>query len=374
LQQKIEALGRKIIDRLGEDKFTPLERLEKLRRFEEPDRVTGSFVFWNPLTIGIRDVSQKEYYTNPGKMYYCQLRALDLFKHDYPVLLADNYNTEPEALGAKVSFTGDDTPILVSPALQCKEALSGLGPPDPFTDGRLPYRLEICRIHHDVLGKYFPTVTSINAPFSMAVGMRGYENLAVDMVEDPDFVHNLLEFCTGVIIDYGNAVKKVCGSYPSIVDAWSSLPNLSPKFFQEFSFPYAARCVEALGHCSWSFGGGHQFSGDWKTSLRMQLATGMRSFSLFEENITGIRGGRSIPLKEIKEICRNRQVFLFTSLHPDTMLEGPSERIEGLIRDWTRDISSGGGLGFYTSVLLGTPIRHIEAFVESIRRSAYPTS
>ena len=275
-QRRIQELGKKIIDRLGEDKLTPLERLAKLFRFEEADRLTGSFAFWNPAVVGVHDVSHEEFYTNPEKMYYCHLLALDAFKHDFPLLLADNYNTEPEALGAELVFTGDDTPVLVKPAIGSKEELYGLQVPDPFKDGRLPYRVEICRIHKQVLGKYFPTVTPINAPFSMAVGMRGYEALVLDMAEDPDFVHNLLEFCTEVIITFGKAIKSVCGSYPGLSDAWSSIPHLSPDKFLEFSFPYASRCIQVFEHSGWTFGGGHQFGNDWKKSLRTLMACGSK--------------------------------------------------------------------------------------------------
>jgi len=88
----------------------------------------------------------------------------------------------------------------------------------------------------------------------MAVGMRGYEALVLDMVEDPDFVHNLLEFCTEVIITFGKAIKSVCGSYPGLSDAWSSIPHLSPDKFLEFSFPYASRCIEVFEHSGWTFG------------------------------------------------------------------------------------------------------------------------
>ncbi len=118
IRKQIEELGKRIIDKLGKNSLTPLERWEKIRRFEEADRVTGSFAFWSPAAVGIQDISTREYYTNPEKMYLCQLLALERFGHDYPILIADNYNTEPEALGAKIAFAGDDTPFIVEPSLK----------------------------------------------------------------------------------------------------------------------------------------------------------------------------------------------------------------------------------------------------------------
>ena len=370
--KKIQELTKKIIDRLGEDELTPLERMARLRQFEEADRVTGSFAFWAPSTIGITDISTHEYYTNPEKMYYCQLFALDVFNHDYPALLADVYNAEPEALGAKIAFQNDNTPMIVKPAMSNKGDLERLHIPNPLKDARLPYRIEICKMHHDLLGKFFPTVTSINAPFSMAVGMRGYEALIIDMVEDPKFTHKLLEFCTEVIISFGIAIKTACGSYPSIVDAWSSIPNLSPELFYEFSLPYATNCFQAFDHSGWSFGGGHQLSGDWEESLIKILGSGTKTFSLFEENITGIRGERTFNLKEVKKICVENKVFLTTSIHPDTMLKGPPDKIRSLIERWSQEISTNGGHGFYTSVIPGTPLEHIKTYVQTIQKTTFP--
>lgn len=372
--KRIEELGKRIVDKLGKNSLTPLERWEKIRRFEEADRVTGSFAFWSPAGVGIQDISTREYYTNPEKMYFCQLLALERFCHDYPILIADNYNTEPEALGAKIAFAGDDTPVIVEPSLRDKEDLSQRDVPDPSKDGRLPYRIEICRIHKEVLGKYFPTLPSINAPFSMAVGMRGYESLIVDMVEDQDFVHELLEFCTRAIIVFGKAIKSACGVYPSISDAWSSIPNLSPEMFFEFSFPYATRCLEVFEHSGWSFGGGHQFANDWKRSLRRILASGVKSLNLFEENITGIRGGKTVDLKEIKGFCQKRKIFLNTAIHPDNILNGPASKIEDLVHRLAETAASGGGQAFYTSILMGTPFEHIDAYVKAIKRTTFPIS
>jgi len=372
VSKRIKELGKKVIQERGGDKFTPLQRIEKLGRFEEADRITGSFAFWSPSAAGIRDISTKEYYTDPEKMYYCQLLALDTFKHDYPLLFADNYNTEPEALGAKISFPEDDTPMIIDHPIKERDDLNKLDLPDPLRDGRLPYRIEICEIHKEISEGFFPTVTSINAPFSLAVGMRGYERLVIDMFEDPDFVHSLLKFCTQVTIIFGKAIQKVCGSYPSLSDAWSSIPNLSPDQFYKFSFPYATRCLQEFQHSGWSFGGGHQFSGDWKQSLMRLMASGSRSLMLFEENITGIRGGKVVNLKEVKEICKRHRVLLYTTIHPDTMLAGPCDKIENLMTNWIHAVSSGGGHAFYTSVLSGTPFEHIETFIGTMKKSSFP--
>jgi uroporphyrinogen decarboxylase len=372
LLKKIEELGRRAIDEIGNQKWTPLERLQRLRAHEEVDRITGGFAFWAPAAVGIDNISVEEYYSDPEKMYYCQLLTLVRFKQDYPLLIVDPYNTEPEALGAKLKFVGDDAPVIVEPALKRKEELPNLQIPEPRRDGRLPYRIEICRMHKEILGKYFPTSTSINAPFSMAVGMRGYEALLLDMREDPDFVHDLLNFCTEVIITFGRAIHNACGSYPSISDAWSSVPHLSPDMFREWSFPYACRCIEALGHTSWSFGGGHQLTGEWKRSLRRILSSGTKTFTVFEPNLSQEEAGPKIDIGEVKGLCQSHKVFLISALHPAMMLQGPVERIEDLMSQRIQSAAPGGGYAFFTSIFPGTPLQHVDAFVTRIKRAQFP--
>jgi hypothetical protein len=93
---------------------------------------------------------------------------------------------------------------------------------------------------------------------------------------------------------------------------------------------------------------------------------------LFEENITGMRGGKPINLKEIKDICKKRGVFLYTTIHPETMLKGPSSKIETFMTHCIKEVASGGGHGFFTSVLSGTPVKHIETFVSTLRKSTFP--
>jgi uroporphyrinogen-III decarboxylase len=369
--KRISELSESIKEKIMSEKVTPLERLNDLRNFCEPDRVTGSFAFWAPIGVGIDDISTFDYYNNPEKMYYCQLKALYKFENDYPLLLTDMYNTEPEALGAKIKYTDDDTPVVVEPAIKNKKDLYALKIPDPYKDGRLSHRMEICRMNHELMGDVFPTITAVCAPFSMAVALRGYQNLIFDMTEDPDFVHDLLNFCARVTIAMGNAIESVCGSFPSISDAWASIPNLSPEDYYEYSFPYAEKCFKAFKQSGLSFGGGHQFSKDFKKSLENILSTGCKSYNLFEENITGIWGGKIVNLKKVKEICKRNGVLLFTCVHPETMLKKNPAEIQALMKNWIKEISGGGGHAFYTSILPTTPFENIKSYVRTLKESIF---
>ena len=111
--KKIKELGKRVIDGFGKDRLIPLDRIQKLRRFEESNRVTGSLSFWTPSAVGIKNISTRDYFTNPEIMYYCQLVALNTFNHDFPLLSSDN-----------------DTPLITEPPIKQKADLNRCRMPD----------------------------------------------------------------------------------------------------------------------------------------------------------------------------------------------------------------------------------------------------
>jgi hypothetical protein len=58
--------------------------------------------------------------------------------------------------------------------------------------------------------------------------------------------------------------------------------------------------------------------------------------------------------------------------HPETLIKGPVKKIDELVKEWFSIVGPGGGHGFYTSVLAGTPSEHVSAFVEAIKSCRYP--
>jgi len=68
-------------------------------------------------------------------------------------------------------------------------------------------------------------------------------------------------------------------------------------------------------------------------------------------NITGIRGGKTVDLREVREICKKQRVFLYTAIHPDTMLNGPPEKIEALMLNWIKRLALGRTWILYLCVI-----------------------
>ncbi|MGD9302164.1 MAG: uroporphyrinogen decarboxylase family protein, partial [Desulfobacterales bacterium] len=124
-----------------------------------------------------------------------------------------------------------------------------ISPPDPNVSGRLPWIRQFSKIFLDLTGKlervYF------TAPFSIAVNIRGYENLIQDIYERPDFVHRLFEFlCDEVISPFIDVLRSEVGNSNLIIDgrdAWASPPMITLDMMDEFVVPYTERLRDKLG-------------------------------------------------------------------------------------------------------------------------------
>jgi uroporphyrinogen-III decarboxylase len=378
LKTRIEDLVADFQNQVAGQAMSPLERAFKTWSFQEPDRLLGSFAVFSPLSLGIREISTRTYYTDPWSFYYIQALSVVKFGNETPLMYGDPYNIEIEAMGGQVLFPQDSIPHLGEPLLKQAGELSRLAIPNPERDGRMPLMLELSRMHKQYLGSLVFAPVSCSGPFSLAVGLRGYKQILKDLRHDPLFVHELLRFCCRVVIAYGGALRDVHNASPTLQEAWSCLPNVSPKIFHEFCLPYIARCVEALRNPNTGFTGtvfhgyGISLAPEWQSFLRTVCASGLSAIPLMEEDVSGLRGYGQVDVREYKHICAAQKVVVMSFLHTDTISAGPPERIRSLVFDMFRKAGAGGGYTASTTWPVGAPLEHMQAFIDAFRACRYP--
>jgi len=87
-------------------------------------------------------------------------------------------------------------------------------------------------------------------PFGIALHLRGTESLSIDMIDDPEFVHDLMEFIWKAKIHWSQKRAKflgaqICPLY--LVNDDVNVPIISPKGYKEFVLPYEKRTSEFHG-------------------------------------------------------------------------------------------------------------------------------
>ena len=131
----------------------------------------------------------------------------------------------------------------------------------------------------------------------MACGMRSMEDLLVDMIEAPEFVHELMRFITDSRKEYTQQSRKFLGkveirnacSENSLANDEVSIPIVSPQLYEELIFPYEDELSEFFGGVNWWHSCGN------KTPLvsvikKMSRSIAFMDFALWADDLrTGVR-------------------------------------------------------------------------------------
>ena len=182
---------------------------------------------------------------DPELMFESQMAAYELYRPDFISVGMDIYNVEAEALGARLDYHQSSLPALRDVLLDDADKLPQLSVPDPLASGRMPLFLSVVRRLVHALGPSVPVSGTITGPFTLAVILRGFESLVMDMLEEPALAHRLLTFTTTVAKRYGAAFAK-SGAGVVINESWIAPPLLSPADASVFVGPYERQLISSL--------------------------------------------------------------------------------------------------------------------------------
>jgi uroporphyrinogen decarboxylase len=183
----------------------------------------------------------REWLLDPKIFVKAQVAAYERYRPDILLMMWDLL-TDAEAIGNELKFPEDSLCITTKSALEDKGKLSSLQLPDPAKDGRLPAYIEAVAETKKTISDAVVSAV-IAGPWTIAVGLRGTTELLRDAMKDPDYVHELMQFCTRQSINFAEAVISLgVGLGYSEAPASSSL--ISPKMYRSFVFPYHRQIVD----------------------------------------------------------------------------------------------------------------------------------
>jgi uroporphyrinogen-III decarboxylase len=214
-----------------------------------------------------------------------KIRAhLERFDDDYIPFLFPWYGTGvvPSALGCSILFQPKEEPAVEVPVVTSPEQVKRLVPPDPYRDGLMPRVLrciDYMRANSDLPVSF----TDNQGPFNIALNLVGVNAIMLWMYDHPTVVHELMDFCTTVLIDWVRVQKEHAGqtmdggAFPHFVSlpagrggVWISDDDctiMSPALYREFVVPYNSRVFQAFG------GGTLHYCGTATHQLENFLAT-----------------------------------------------------------------------------------------------------
>ncbi len=187
------------------------------------------------------DVSIREWLLDPKIFVKAQVASYERYKPDILLMMWDLL-TDAEAIGNELKFPDDSLCISTKTALEDKGKLSSLRLPDPTRDGRLPDYLEAVAETKKIISDAVVSAV-IAGPWTIAIGLRGATELIKDAMKDPDYVHELMRFCTQQSINFAEAIIPL-GVGLGYSEAPASCSLISPKMYRTFVFPYHKQIVD----------------------------------------------------------------------------------------------------------------------------------
>ena len=146
-------------------------------------------------------------------------------------------------------YQQDSAPVAKVPAIKSLDEVDQLKLPDPYRDPLLSQLLKATRLVVEEIGdEAFIIGRADQGPFSLACEIRGMSEFLLDiaMNEQPDKIHQLLEFCRQACYLYAVAQIEQGAHGTSIGDSTSGPDVISPRYYRKFAYPYVKRLVEDL--------------------------------------------------------------------------------------------------------------------------------
>lgn len=103
---------------------------------------------------------------------------------------------------------------------------------------------DIIKLRQEMGDDLFLVGCAASQTMNSLAGWRGSEQGLYDLIDDPQFVHELMDIATEISIEQGKAYIDAGVDAIYIGDAWSSASIISPQQFEKFCLPRYTRVTE----------------------------------------------------------------------------------------------------------------------------------
>jgi uroporphyrinogen-III decarboxylase len=317
----------------------------------------------NDHSAFLSGVSPERFFTDADTFTQAQLLVTEYYKLDTLSNFWDVYNVEAEALGQKVVFYPVGLPDVdrSQPLMSQPSDLDRLHPPNPYKSGRMPWIQMLNKNFLEMTGKlervYF------TAPFSLAVNIRGYQNLMEDMFLRPAFAHRLFKFlCDDVLVPHIEAMREAV-DMPDLLmdgrDAWASPPLITLDMMDEYVVTYTERLRDKVGDNLLTRGNwGDAKSRDPERFFLQKTKCSPGSLSVLDPDLYEVGPER------VKAYANEHNLFVTAGVDAALLQKGPVEAIVERIKFYIDKIARDGRCMIHLNhIPAETPSEHVHAAV-----------
>jgi MtaA/CmuA family methyltransferase len=182
--------------------------------------------------------------TNGHVLAEAQLLMRSMFGVDAITACSDAFRLSAD-LGGDMVYPEDKTPYLVRAVITSDDSFKSLQKPD-LTDSktRAADRVLAVREMVEAVGDECLVLGWVDMPFAEACSLCGMSQFMLMLHEDPGLAHRILEFLTGLVINFSLLQLEAGAPMIGAGDAAASL--VSARMFREFVLPYEQRVCAAI--------------------------------------------------------------------------------------------------------------------------------
>lgn len=227
--------------------MTVLERLLKAMRFEPIDR-PPILPYCDQFAMKQAGYTYREATYNPDKWADGYARVRERFGFDCVYDQGSAEGNADLALPKNAYQPEDDMLYYPMPYfIQEPEDIKRVTPPEnPWENKKMRRLLTTLQKLRERVGPDIPVISTVTAPYRIAGVLRGFDVLALDVVDRPEWVHELMNRITDGAIRLGKAVVDAGADFVFSVDPTASASFISKKTFLEFAYPYEKRMFAGI--------------------------------------------------------------------------------------------------------------------------------
>lgn len=335
-------------------RMTSLERCQAVIRHQIPDRVPVDL--HNFLaTVHYAGLPMARALQDGELLAEAQLKFWRDFGQDM-LLVENGVVAEAQACGCGVEYFDDGPPRVARHILaEGLDRIDQLEVPDPFTTPPMDQVLKAVRIlAREVGDRVFIMGRADQGPGALALALRGYERFVLDLAlfEQPELIHQVLDFCVRVQTRYALALREAGAHGTATGGLGVSL--LSPELYRSVEQPYERRFIQAVNQPD--FPAALHICGDATPILEDMVATGAPILELDYKT----------DLHRAKEVLRGRAALL-GPVNPELLWRAGPGEVEEVAREALELLAPGGGFILGPGCALGydTPADNIHALIET---------
>ncbi len=255
---------------------------------------------------------------------------------------------------------------------------------NPFTDGRLPRRIELYQRLVESLTKQrgWPVLAAPSATFAQTVNALGFKRTVNWMRRKPENFHRAISSQLKANIKWFRALKSLEVTFFISIDAWNAVPNFRPEQLYTFEKPYVGPLVQSIApspmiYFYWGLaptGDGNipGITTDWIEFLEKSAETG--TFC-----VTNLAPDYYTPpsndLKKFRETAQRLGKSYITGIKDEVLLSGSPGEVRAEVRRVIRDLypCDKGCVLVPNMIPMGTTKENIHAWVNALKEyGTYP--